>query len=175
MITTLTGNHKILKSDPELSKCNSFNGELWVNFFMIPKQPEQSHMWILHASSTKPPQKQLKNVRLGFRVIALKRCNQLINLWSKVVYLFVWYRWDPQNQDASDHVLDLFRKLSRRRGASAWFHGIWTSGVEVLEYWKNFSLKIKLNPSWNFGKNWNVALVLLGRSLDEQDLKEFIW
>jgi hypothetical protein len=30
--------------------------------------------------------------------------------------------------------LGLFGKLSRRRGASAWFHGIWTSGVEVLEY-----------------------------------------
>jgi hypothetical protein len=145
MITTLTANHKILKRDPELSKCNSLIGKLWVNFFMIPKQPEQSHMWILHASSTKSPQKQLKNVRLGFRVIALKRCNQLIYLSMKQGCLFVWYPWDPQNQDASDHVLDLFGKLSRRRGASACFHGIWTSGVEVLEYWKIFSLKIKLN------------------------------
>jgi len=31
-------------------------------------------------------------------------------------------------------VLGLFGKLLRRRGASAWFHGIWTYGVEVLEY-----------------------------------------
>jgi hypothetical protein len=36
--------------------------------------------------------------------------------------------------DASDHVLGLFEKLSRRRGASAWFHGIWTCGAKVLEY-----------------------------------------
>jgi len=38
------------------------------------------------------------------------------------------------NQDASNRLLGLFGKLSRRRGASAWFHGIWTCGVEVLEY-----------------------------------------
>jgi hypothetical protein len=31
-------------------------------------------------------------------------------------------------------VLGLFGKFSRRRGAWAWFHGVWTCGVEVLEY-----------------------------------------
>jgi len=36
--------------------------------------------------------------------------------------------------DASDRVLGLFRKLSRKRGASAWFHGVWTCGAKVLEY-----------------------------------------
>jgi len=29
-------------------------------------------------------------------------------------------------------VLGLFGKLSRGRGASAWFHGVWTRDVEVL-------------------------------------------
>jgi hypothetical protein len=29
--------------------------------------------------------------------------------------------------------LGLFGKLLRRRGTLAWFHGIWTRGVEVLE------------------------------------------
>jgi hypothetical protein len=38
------------------------------------------------------------------------------------------------NQDASDCVLGLFGKLLRRRGASAWFYGVWTCGIEVLEY-----------------------------------------
>ncbi len=38
------------------------------------------------------------------------------------------------NRDASDNVFGLFGKLSRQKGASAWFHGIWTCGVEVLEY-----------------------------------------
>jgi len=34
---------------------------------------------------------------------------------------------DSPNRDASDHVLGLFWKaLSRRRGAWAWFHGVWT-------------------------------------------------
>jgi len=34
--------------------------------------------------------------------------------------LFVLYLWDPPNQDASDHILGLFGKLSRRRGV----HGL---------------------------------------------------
>ncbi len=50
------------------------------------------------------------------------------------------------------------------RGASAWFHGIWTCRVEVLEYWMISSLKIKLNCSWKFPRNWNVFWVLLERS-----------
>jgi hypothetical protein len=40
----------------------------------------------------------------------------------------------PSIQDALDYVLNIFGKLLRRRGALAWFHGIWTCGVEVLEY-----------------------------------------
>ncbi len=51
-----------------------------------------------------------------------------------------------------------------RGGASAWFHGVWTCGVEVLEYWMISSLKIKLNRSWKFRRNWNVPLMLLERS-----------
>jgi hypothetical protein len=92
-----------------------------------------------------------------------------IYLWRKVVCLFVCfvlfclYLWDPLHQDASDCVLGLFGKLLRRRGASGWFHGIWTCGVEVLENGMISSLKIKLNPSWKFRKNWNEPLVLLER------------
>jgi hypothetical protein len=44
------------------------------------------------------------------------------------------YLRDPPNRDASDHVLGLFGKLSRRRGASAWFHDVWTCSAKVLEY-----------------------------------------
>jgi hypothetical protein len=45
-----------------------------------------------------------------------------------------------------DRVLGLFGKLSMRKGALAWwFHGIWTCGAKVLEYWMISSLKIKLN------------------------------
>jgi hypothetical protein len=86
-----------------------------------------------------------------------------IYLWRKVV-CFVLYSWDPQNQDASDRVLGLFGKLSRRRGAWAWFHGIWTCGVKVFEHLMISSLKIKLNWSWKYRRNWNVFLVLLERS-----------
>jgi hypothetical protein len=54
-----------------------------------------------------------------------------------------------------------FGKLSTRRGAWAWFHGVWTCGAKVLEYWMISSLKIKLNRSWKLRRNWNFPLVLL--------------
>jgi hypothetical protein len=61
----------------------------------------------------------------------------LMYLWRKVVCLFLFFSclWDPLNRDALDCVLGLFGKLSRRRGASAWFHDVWTCGAKVLEYW----------------------------------------
>jgi len=37
-------------------------------------------------------------------------------------------------QDASDHVLGVFRKLLMRRGAWAWFHGVWTCDAKILAY-----------------------------------------
>jgi hypothetical protein len=49
-------------------------------------------------------------------------------------------------------------------GAWAWFHDIWTCSAKALEYWMAFSLKIQLNCSWKFRRNWNVPLVLLERS-----------
>jgi hypothetical protein len=60
----------------------------------------------------------------------------------------------------------VFKKPSTRRGAWAWFHDVWTCGakVQVLEYWTISSLKIKLNHSWKFWRNWNLPLVLLERS-----------
>ncbi len=88
----------------------------------------------------------------------------LVYLWNKVVICFVLYWWDTPNWDASDCILDLFWKIPRRMGAPALFHGIWTCNVQVLEYWMIFSLKIKLNCSWELQRNWNVPLVLLERS-----------
>jgi hypothetical protein len=88
--------------------------------------------------------------------------------------LFCLYLWDPLNQDALDHILGVFRKLLKRRGAWAWFHDVWTCGAKVFEYWMIFSLEIKLNHSWKFWRNWNVPLVLLKRSW-WGDLMEFIW
>jgi hypothetical protein len=92
------------------------------------------------------------------------RAQVTICLWRKVVCLFCLYLWGPPNWDASDHILGLFEKLSRRRGAWAWFHDVWTCGAKVLEYWVISSLKIKLNCGWNFWRNWNVLLVSLERS-----------
>ncbi len=51
-----------------------------------------------------------------------------------------------------------------RKGALAWFHDV--AVQKVLEYWMNSSLKIKLklNCSWKFRRNWNVPLDLLEKS-----------
>jgi len=121
-------------------------------------------------------------IQINFKKPGFERKNQLrmwmsthlgqwhrphINLSMKqgsMFVLFCLYWGDPLNWDASDHVLDLFERLLRRRGALAWFHGIWTCTVKVLEYWMIFSLKIKLNHSWKFQRNWNVPLMLLERS-----------
>jgi hypothetical protein len=64
---------------------------------------------------------------------------------------------------------------STRKGAWAWFHGVWTCHAKVLEYWMISSLKIKLNRSWKFRRNWNVHLVLFKKILFSKDLMEFIW
>ncbi len=71
--------------------------------------------------------------------------------------------WDPSNGGPSDCNLDVFGKLLTR-SAWAWFHDIWTCDAKVIEYWIFFSLKIKLNPSWEFQRNSNVPLALLERS-----------
>jgi hypothetical protein len=75
--------------------------------------------------------------------------------------LFVLYLWDPLNQGALDRILRVF-------GFSPWggVHGLGSMpfGLVVQKFldieWL-FSLKIKLNHSWKFQRNWNVPLVLL--------------
>jgi hypothetical protein len=58
--------------------------------------------------------------------------------------LFCLYLWDPPNWIASDRILGLSWGGG---GASTWFHGVWSCGVKVFEYWMISSLKIKLNCS----------------------------
>jgi hypothetical protein len=53
---------------------------------------------------------------------------------GRLFVYFVLNLLNPLNRDASNCVLDLFEKISRRKEASAWFHGVWTCNVEFLEY-----------------------------------------
>jgi hypothetical protein len=114
--------------------------------------------------------KLIKNgLKLNLDTILLQVMNHHSNEWTpchwhlwQVVCLFFFFFWDQWNP--LNCVFGLFGKLSMRRGASAWFHGVWTCVVKVLEYWMIFLLKIKLNCIWKFCKNWNVPLVLLERS-----------
>jgi hypothetical protein len=67
---------------------------------------------------------------------------------------------------ASDRVLGVFGKLWMRRGASTWFHDVWTCGAKSSWILNDFFTEnwIKLNCSWKFWRNWNVPLVFLERS-----------
>ncbi len=86
-----------------------------------------------------------------------------INLHISTIVCFVLWLRDPPTWDASDRVLHVFGKLSTRRKGlhGLGFHDVWTCGAKVLEYWMIFSLKIKLNCSSKFQRNWSVPLVLL--------------
>jgi hypothetical protein len=59
-----------------------------------------------------------------------KKKNEKTNLSMKEGCLFVLFVL----MRSKDYILDLSRKLLMRRGALAWFHGVWACGVEVLQY-----------------------------------------
>ncbi len=64
-----------------------------------------------------------------------------------VLFCFVLMRSTELGCCRTDCNLGLFGKLSRRRGAWAWFHDVRICGAKVLEYEMISSLKIKLNHS----------------------------
>jgi hypothetical protein len=86
-----------------------------------------------------------------------------IYLWRKVV-CFVLQLWDPLNWDASDCVLAGFGKFLTREGCM----GLVPCRLDLQckSSWilNDFLMKMKLNHSWKFQRNWNVPLVLLERS-----------
>jgi hypothetical protein len=88
------------------------------------------------------------------------------------LFCFVLYRWDPPNQDASDHILGLFGKLLRRRGASAWFHGVWICGAKVSWILNDFFAKNNYIIAEFF---WRIGMCLwrCWKDLVEQDSIEF--
>jgi hypothetical protein len=61
-------------------------------------------------------------------------------------------------------MLQIVFLVSLESSPQGGFHDIWTCGAIVLEFWMNSSLKIKLNHSWKYRRNWNVPLVFLERS-----------
>jgi len=97
-------------------------------------------------STNLPPKWIYKILPLIMIPIMKPKRKGIIYLWNKVFCLFCF-------------VLFVLMK-----GAWAWYYDVWTCGTKVLEYWMISSLKIKLNCSWKFQRNWNVPLILLERS-----------
>ncbi len=89
----------------------------------------------------------------------------LVYLWKKVVCFILFCRYEI-HQTRMLQIMFLMSLESSQRVEvhGLWFHDVWTSNAKVFEYWMIFSIKIKLNCSWKFWKNWNVPLVLLERS-----------
>ncbi len=93
--------------------------------------------------------------------ICCECCEQHLSMKEGRLFCFVCsyeIHWTGMLQ-----IVFLVSLESSSRGAWAWFHGVWTCGAKVLEYWMISSLKIQLNCSWKFRRNWNVPLVLLER------------
>jgi len=68
-------------------------------------------------------------------MITISPCNAYIENWKgkknndlsmKEGSLFCFVAMRSTQPDASNHVLGVFGKLLTRRGAWAWFYGIWT-------------------------------------------------
>jgi hypothetical protein len=85
--------------------------------------------------------------------------------WRKVVCFVLICSYEIHPTGMLQIVFLVSLESSLREGVHGlWFHGVWTCCAKVLEYRMISSLKIKLNRSWKFRKNWNVPLVLLERS-----------
>jgi hypothetical protein len=87
-----------------------------------------------------------------------------IYLWSNVVCLFCFVLMRSSKPEC--FILgswSLWIALEGE-GCIGLVHDVWTCGAKVLEYWIFFSLKIKLNDSWNFGgvrfgfKMWEILI-----------------
>jgi hypothetical protein len=89
-----------------------------------------------------------------------------IYLWRKVgcFVLFCSYEihWTRMFQIAFLVSLESSRQEGVHGLSSKTF--VSTCSAKVLEYWTISSLKIKLNHSWKFPKNWSVPFLLLARS-----------
>ncbi len=77
-----------------------------------------------------------------------------------------WCLWKALDEEGCVGLLQIMFLVSLE---SSWWGGVHGLGSmmfglvvqKVLEYWMISSLKIKLNHSWKFQRNWNVPLVLL--------------
>jgi hypothetical protein len=61
------------------------------------------------------------------------------------------YRWKALNEWMS-------------KGSLTWFEIVWSYGVEAVDYWTIFSMKIKSNRNWKLYWNLRVFLVLFEES-----------
>jgi hypothetical protein len=88
-------------------------------------------------------------------ILRLILYGRYIYLWSKVVcFVCVLSCWDVPNYNATCHILGIFEKLLMSRGASTWFEIVWNYGVESIDCWTNFPMKINLNQNWKL--YWNL-------------------
>ncbi len=104
-----------------------------------------------------------------FRVKPLHKCKVTSHIFSNMTYAYMKYLSMKQG---CLFVLFCTYEIHQIRMLQIAFEGEGCIGVPWrLDLWcksswilNDFSLKIKLNRSWKFWRNWNVPLVLLERS-----------
>jgi hypothetical protein len=92
--------------------------------------------------------------------------NKYLSMKEKVVCLFcfVLYLWDPPKPGCFRSCSWSLWKALDDEGCMGLVPWRLDLRCKVLEYWMISSLKINLNCSWKFRRNWTVPLVLLERS-----------
>jgi len=66
------------------------------------------------------------------------------------LFCFVCFlEWDLPNCASSSCILGTVKKIYVRRGAQAWFRGVWTYGVKVIEFRSFYELS-KLENYFDF-------------------------
>ncbi len=76
-------------------------------------------------------------------------------LWRKVVCLFCFglfclYSWDPPNQDPSDHILSLSRKLLKKMQSNQGYYTRSQQNSEVKCLWVTSWEVPMLHPLWSW-------------------------
>ncbi len=64
------------------------------------------------------------------------------------------------NHGTSCHDLSIIEKLSMSKVASTWFEIVWTFGVEAIDYWTIFSIKLNEIKTENYIGIWGVLGVI---------------
>jgi hypothetical protein len=96
-----------------------------------------------------------------------------LSMKQSSLFCFVLSRWDLPNYGVSCHDISILGKLLMNRGAPTWFKIVWSYGVEAIDYWIIFSIKINKTKTKNCNRIWGHFSWCL-KTLGKPSLIDFI-